>query len=46
MAYSEAIAQTNPEESKKRLEQAAEIFRKLGAKRDMERARAKLATAA
>ncbi len=37
-AYSEAIAQTSPEESKKRLDQAAEIFQKLGAKRDLEKA--------
>jgi tetratricopeptide (TPR) repeat protein len=42
-AYSEAIAQTNPEESKKRLEEATETFRKLGAKRDLEKAEAKLA---
>ncbi len=44
-AYSEAITQTNPAESKKRLEQAAEIFRKLGAKRDLEKAEAKLSSA-
>ena len=31
VAYSEALAQKNPEESRKRLMQAAEIFRKLGA---------------
>ncbi len=42
VAYSEAIAQTNPEESKKRLAQAAEIFTKLGARRDLEKAQAKL----
>jgi hypothetical protein len=42
IAYSEAIAQTNSEESKKRFREAAEIFRKLGAKRDLERAQAKL----
>jgi tetratricopeptide (TPR) repeat protein len=42
VAYSEALAQENPEESRKRLEQAAEIFRKLGAKRDIERIEAKL----
>lgn len=41
-AYSEALAQKNPEESRKRLEQAAEIFRKVGAKRDLERAEVKL----
>jgi hypothetical protein len=40
--YSEAIAQTNLDESRKRLEQAAEIFRKLGAKRDLGKAEAKL----
>jgi class 3 adenylate cyclase/tetratricopeptide (TPR) repeat protein len=42
VAYSEALAQGNPEESRKRLEQAAEIFGKLGAKRDIERIEAKL----
>jgi len=42
VAYSEALTQENPEESRKRLEQAAEIFRKLGAKRDLESAEAKL----
>jgi len=42
VAYSEAIGETKPEESKKRLEQSAEIFRKLGAKRDLERAEARL----
>jgi class 3 adenylate cyclase/tetratricopeptide (TPR) repeat protein len=42
VAYFEALAQKNPEESRKRLVQAAEIFRKLGAKRDLERAQAKL----
>jgi class 3 adenylate cyclase/tetratricopeptide (TPR) repeat protein len=42
VGYSDAIAQTRPDESKKRLQQAAEIFRKLGAKRDLERAEAKL----
>lgn len=42
MDYSEAMAQTNPEESRRRLEQAAEIFRKLGAKRDLEKAETKL----
>jgi hypothetical protein len=40
---SEALTQTNPEESKKRLQQAAEIFKKLGAKRDLEKAETKLA---
>jgi hypothetical protein len=42
VAYSEALAQENGEESRKRLEQAAAIFRKLGAKLDLERAEAKL----
>jgi tetratricopeptide (TPR) repeat protein len=42
VAYSEALAQEDREESRKRLEQAAEIFRKLGAKRDLERGEAKL----
>jgi predicted ATPase/class 3 adenylate cyclase len=42
VSYSEALAQNNLEESRKRLVQAAEIFRKLGAKRDLERAEAKL----
>jgi tetratricopeptide (TPR) repeat protein len=42
--YSEAMAQANLEESKKRLEQAMGIFKKLGAKRDLEKAEAKLAT--
>lgn len=43
VAYSEAMAQTNPGESKKRLEQATEVFRKLGAKRDLEKAQGKFA---
>lgn len=42
VAYSETIAGTSPIESRKRLEQASEIFKKLGAKRDIERAEAKL----
>ena len=42
VACSEAIAQTDPEESRKRLMQAVEIFRKLGAKRNLEKAEAKL----
>ena len=37
VAYSEALAQTKQAESKKRLREAAEIFRKLGAKRDLEK---------
>ena len=41
-AYSEAIAQGNPEESKKRLGEATETFRKLGAKRDLLRAEGRL----
>ena len=46
VAYSEALAQKNPEESRKRLGQAVEIFRKLGAKRDLEKAEAKLSAEA
>jgi tetratricopeptide (TPR) repeat protein len=42
VAYSDALAEKSPEESRKRLEQAAEIFRNLGAKRDLEKAEAKL----
>ena len=42
VSYSEALKEESSEESRKRLEQAAEIFRKLGAKRDLERAEAKL----
>jgi len=42
VAYSEAIAQNSPEESRKRLMQAVEIFKRLGAKRDLEKAEAKL----
>jgi hypothetical protein len=38
VAYSEALAQTNPEESKKRLLEAAGVFKKLGARRDLQRA--------
>jgi len=41
IAYSTAISQTNPEESKKRKREAAEIFMKLGAKRDLQKAEAK-----
>lgn len=40
--YADTIAQTNPDESKRCLEQAAEIFKKIGAKRDLEKAEAKL----
>jgi predicted ATPase len=40
--YAEAIAKTSPEESGKRLGEAVEIFKKLGAKRDLEKAQAKL----
>jgi len=46
VAYSEALAQTNTEESKKHLRQAAEIFKKLGAKRDLEKAETKLSAQA
>jgi len=42
ITYSAIISQTNPEESKKRVREAAEIFMKLGAKRDLESAQAKL----
>ena len=42
VAYSEAIAQTNQAESKKRLREAAGTFRKLGAKRDLEKLEAGL----
>ena len=38
IAYSAVTAQTNPEESKKRIREAAEIFMKLGAKRDLQKA--------
>jgi predicted ATPase/class 3 adenylate cyclase len=46
VAYSEALAQENPKESRQWLTQAVEIFRKLGAKRDLERAGAKLSAQA
>jgi predicted ATPase len=46
VAYSEAIAETSPIESRKRLEQASEIFKKLGARRDLEKVQAKLSTRA
>jgi hypothetical protein len=42
VAYSEAIAQTNADESKKRLQEAAGIFNKLGARGDFEKAQTKL----
>jgi tetratricopeptide (TPR) repeat protein len=42
VAYSEAITQTKLDESRKRLVQAVEIFMKLGAKQDLEKAEAKL----
>jgi predicted ATPase len=42
VAYSDSLAQTNPEEANKRLQEAAEIFKRLGAKRDLERAEVKL----
>jgi hypothetical protein len=38
IAYSAIISHTNPEESKKRVREAAEIFMKLGAKRDLQKA--------
>jgi tetratricopeptide (TPR) repeat protein len=37
VAYSDAIANASPDESRKHLEEASEIFRKLGAKRNLER---------
>ncbi len=40
--YSAAIGATNPDESNKRLREAVEIFRKLGAKRDLEKVEVKL----
>ncbi len=46
VAYSDAIAHTSSDESRKRLEQASQIFSKLGAKRDLERTKAKLTTEA
>ncbi len=42
VAYADTIAQTNPDEFKKRLQEAVEIFKKLGAKRDLEKAQTKL----
>jgi tetratricopeptide (TPR) repeat protein len=42
VAYSDAIANTSPEEWRKVLEEASEIFRKLGAKRDIEGTQARL----
>ncbi len=42
VAYSEALAQKNPKESRKRLEQAAEIFTKLGQSETSRRLKAKL----
>jgi hypothetical protein len=41
-SYGANIAKTSPEESRKRKEEAAAIFKKLGAKRDLERAQAEL----
>jgi predicted ATPase len=40
--YAEAIAKTSPEEYRRRLGEAVEIFKKLGAKRDLEMNEAKL----
>jgi tetratricopeptide (TPR) repeat protein len=40
--YAEAIAKTSAEESRRRLGEAVEIFRKLGAKHDLEMSEAKL----
>ena len=38
LVASDAIAQTNPEESKIRVEHAAQIIKKLAAKRNLEKA--------
>ena len=46
IAYSEALAQSKPEESHRRLLEAAEIFRKLGARRDLERIEPRLSSKA
>jgi hypothetical protein len=46
VAYSGAIAETSPVESRERLKEASEIFKKLGAKRQLERAEAKLSAQA
>jgi len=40
--HAEAMAKASPQESRNRLEEAIEIFKKLGAKRDLEKAKAKL----
>ncbi len=40
--YADFIAKTSPQESRKRFEHAIEIFKKLGAKRDIEKTQAKL----
>lgn len=40
--YAEVVVKASPEQSRNRLEQAVEIFRKLGAKRDLEKAEARL----
>ena len=42
--YAEAIAKTFPDQSRKRLEESIGIFRKLGAKRDLEKVEAKLSS--
>ena len=42
VAFSEVLAQKNPDEPRKQLMRPAEIFRKIGAKRDLEKAEAKL----
>jgi tetratricopeptide (TPR) repeat protein len=46
VACSEAMGQANLEESKRRMQQASDIFRRLGAKRDLEKAENKLTTQA
>jgi tetratricopeptide (TPR) repeat protein len=46
VAYADVVVQTSRDESRKCLEQATEIYKKLGAKRDLERAEAKLSAQA
>jgi hypothetical protein len=44
--YSEAIAKTSPEDPQQQLMKASEFFEKLGAKRDLGKAEARLAAEA
>jgi len=46
VAYADIVVQMNQGESRKSLEQASEIFKKLGAKRNLERTEAKLSAQA